>query len=177
MNNKIKNKIDILVKSMRNSVKKITAKDIISDVMDSDRTAEIASDDIPKARTGVLSKTKDKDKDEDKEDIDKCEGISDCDCECDGPVEKGEKFVKDFMNGFEKISKAYLMEKAKIDDGLSATDKKKFRKERNEDYKPNKRSIKGPNKGMITDPKRVGNEAREDAKKNTLKDKQANQSL
>ena len=92
MNKKIENKVQALVKSMYKSVKKSTEEGIIADLMDSDRIAEISPDDVPKSKSGTLNKTKKK----------KEESEDEC------LVEKGENFMKSFVEGFEAISKAYL---------------------------------------------------------------------
>jgi len=122
MNDSLKEKIETLTKSMYRNVKKaknkhikkVKEKDAIKDLFDKDRVAEMSPDDVPANKTSTLNKGK--------------------------SIEKHEEFVFDFLNKFEKISKAYLMEKAKIDDLEPNVDKKKQeRKERNKDFQPKKK--------------------------------------
>jgi hypothetical protein len=129
-----KEKVENLVKSMYKSVKQInkkTAAKAVADVLDSNKTAEIAVDSVSSGSTGVMDKSK-----EDK----KCSCNS---CECDD-VKKTEDLTKNIMDGFKKISDIYLkkqeeMQKAKVDEGLSATGKKKQRQARQGGFKPHQK--------------------------------------
>lgn len=130
MDQKTKDRIEKMVKSLYKSVGKKKAADVISDVLDNNRIAEVPSDEEAPDKTGTLNKSK-------KKKLKKCDDKENCDCECGSPAdfEKGEKFVKDMLGNFEVISKAYLkkkeLEKARVDEfEPNASAKRKARRER-----------------------------------------------
>tara|TARA_R100000951_G_scaffold112718_1_gene113470 strand:- start:2422 stop:2964 length:543 start_codon:yes stop_codon:yes gene_type:complete len=126
MDDKLKGKVSTLVKSMYKNVQKskVKTKDVIEDVLDEDRIAEISPDDVAPNKSGTLKKGKE--------------------------IKKGEDFVADFLNKFEKISKAYLMEKARVDDlEPSASKRRAARGERGS--RPNVKTAK--NKKQMRDEK------------------------
>jgi len=122
MDKDISNKIEDLVKSMYKTVKALKKKNALEDVLDEDRVAEVDPDLVPADRTGSLNKKK-------KEE-----------------VKKTEDFVKSVMDNFEVISKAYMMEKAKIDtkkfpdtDSGFASKRRQERANRKEGFQPKTR--------------------------------------
>lgn len=62
MDKDIKNRIDKLVKSMQEALKKASKKDVIADVMDSNRLSQVNPDAITPSKGGTLNKTKKLDK-------------------------------------------------------------------------------------------------------------------
>ena len=59
MDNYLKEKADLLLKSLYKNVNKLKQKkNAIEDVLDSNRTAEINPDDIPAGSSGILNKAK-----------------------------------------------------------------------------------------------------------------------
>lgn len=79
MDNYLKEKADLLLKSLYKKMKKLEhKKDAIEDVLDSDTTAEMSPDDVPKGSSGILNKAKIQKKQETpKEDVKKNEEIVD----------------------------------------------------------------------------------------------------
>jgi hypothetical protein len=133
MDREAKEKIQTLVKSMYKSVKQInkkTAAKAVKDVLDPDRVAEIPADNVSSGSTGVINKSK-----------------KDCgckSCECNNEIKKTENLTKNIIDNFKKITEIYLkkqeeLEKAKVDEGLSATQKKQQRKERSAEFAPHKK--------------------------------------
>jgi hypothetical protein len=84
MDNYLKEKADLLLKSLYKNVNKLKQKkNAIEDVLDSNRTAEINPDDIPAGSSGILNKAK-------KEE-----------------VKKNEEIAQKLLKNLETISKAY----------------------------------------------------------------------
>jgi len=115
MKKDVKEAVDELVKSMYKAYKKMKKKDPIKDVLDGNTIAEADPDNLPAPKTGTINK-----------------------------FEKSEDFVNNMVDGFKKLSKAYLdkkdkLEKARVDEGLSAKQKKKARASRSEDFVPHKK--------------------------------------
>lgn len=113
MDKYIKTKIEKLVKSMQKSVKKVKEENVIKDVLDADRIAEVSPDDIAANKTGTLNKGKEKD-------LEKCSDDPDCECNEEDNIKKGEDFITDILSKFEVISNAYLkkQEGTKLKDSM-----------------------------------------------------------
>ena len=90
MDNYLKEKADLLLKSLYKNVNRLKQKkDAIEDVLDSNRTAEINPDDVPTGSSGILNKAK-------KEE-----------------VKKNEEIVDKLLKNLETISKAYKLKMEK----------------------------------------------------------------
>ena len=90
MDNYLKEKADLLLKSLYKNVKRLKQKkNAIEDVLDSNRTAEINPDDIPAGSSGILNKAK-------KEE-----------------VKKNEEIAQKLLKNLETISKAYKLKMEK----------------------------------------------------------------
>jgi hypothetical protein len=78
MDNYLKEKADLLLKSFYKKMKKLEhKKDAIEDVLDSNTTAEISPDNIPKGSSNALNKAKMQKKQKISEDVKKNEEIVD----------------------------------------------------------------------------------------------------
>jgi len=109
MNKELEEKANKLLKSLYKSVKKVSKKNAIDDVLDSNNVAEMSPDSVQADTTSVMAKGKTKK-------LEKCKDKKDCDCECDGPeeeidVQKSEQFIGDIMENFKMISDIYLEKK------------------------------------------------------------------
>jgi hypothetical protein len=146
MDKHIKNKIDKLVKSMHKALDKASKKDVIADVMDSNRLSEVNPDAIVAPKSATLNKAK-KNKKRCWDGYEPTPGkkaYSEGSCQKKSEIEKSEDFIKDIMQKFEVISSAYLqkqedLQKAKIDEGFSAGQKKKMRAERSPGFQPHQK--------------------------------------
>ena len=112
MNKELEDKANKLLKSLYKSVKKVSKKNAIDDVLDSNNIAEMSPDSDTPDTASVMHKAKGKK-------IDKCEGKKSCDCECGSPDEmmdaqKSEEFIGNIMKSFQMISGAYLEKKELI---------------------------------------------------------------
>lgn len=120
-----------LKKAFKKAFKKVREKNAIEDLFDKDRYSETSSDSEPPDKVGVVNKA-------DEEDC-TCKGEKDCECD-KGPMDKSELLIKNIVDSFKKVSDHYFekkeMQKAKVDQGLRATDKKKVRAERQEGFTP-----------------------------------------
>ena len=190
MDKDIKNRIDILVKSMHQALEKVSKKDVIADVMDSNRLSEVSPNSVVAPKSATLNKTKKMDKrcwegyeptpgkepyskgscQKKSEKMQKKQGVPEgadpethercvkkvkqqghdkgsafaiCN-EAKAGMKKSEDFIKDIMQKFEIISNAYLqkqedLQKARIDEGFGATQKKKMRAERSPGFQPHQK--------------------------------------
>jgi hypothetical protein len=190
MDKDIKNRVDRLVKSMYKAFEKASKKDVVADVMDSNRLSQVSPDAVAAPKGGTLNKAKKLDKrcwegyeptpgkkaysegscQKKSEEIQKKQGVPEgadpethercvtkvkekghdksssfaiCN-EAKAGMGKSEDFIKDIMQKFEKISSAYLkkqeeLEKARMDEGFGATQKKKMRAERSPGFQPHKK--------------------------------------
>jgi hypothetical protein len=118
---------------MYKALTKIKLKQVVSDVLDSNKVAESNPDNVPASSSAALSKNKCC---EDKKRHEHCKG---CEEESSKKFEKAEDFVKNLMENLDVIKKAYHMHKAKIDQGMSVSGKQQARQERNENFKPHKK--------------------------------------
>jgi|VirMetMinimDraft_7_1064189.scaffolds.fasta_scaffold01061_18 hypothetical protein len=117
MNKELEEKANKLLKSLYKSVKKVSKKNAIDDVLDSNNVAEMSPDSEPADTAGVMAKNKDK---KDKKECD-------CDsCACASPdeevdIQKGEKFIGNIMENFKMISELYLEKKEMLEKNRMAT--------------------------------------------------------
>lgn len=121
---------------MYKALTKLKLKQVVGDVLDSNKVAESSPDNIPSSKVPVLNKNKCcEDKPKDKH-------CKDCQEE-PKKFEKTEDFVKALMDNLDVIKKAYQMHKAKVDQGLSPNEKRRIRPERKEGFTPHSRDA-GP---------------------------------
>jgi len=114
MNKELEEKANKLLKSLYKSVKKVSKKNAIDDVLDSNNVAEMSPDSVAADTANVMAKNKGK-------------KACDCDsCECEGPeeeidVQKSEQFIGNIMENFKMISDIYLEKKEVLEKNRMAT--------------------------------------------------------